>query len=170
MAKTKAKKRQVDEDDLEDLEDLEDEEVEDDEEEAPRSKSKKKGSSKKTKAKPKKKEVIFGTAALLELIEEETDKKLTGRNLRVLLRKMSKNGKLNRTVGEDKTNYSWSGPEDPEVKRIVKAIRDGEFERVKKEKLDELKGRKAAKKTAKKAAKKSARASDDDDDEDEDDE
>lgn len=174
MPKTKAK-RQVEEDEDLELDDLE-EEVDDDEDEdeAPRASKKGRKSAKgKGKAAPKKKEVVFGTAELLELINEETGRELTGRTLRPLLRKMAKLGTLDRSVGEDRTNYSWSGPNDPEVKRIVKAIRDGEFERHKQENLDKLKSGKASKKAAKKASsKKSVKRAParDEDDEDEDEE
>lgn len=148
-------------------EDLELEDEDEDEEETP--KAKKKGNSAKKKA-PAKAKVEFGTSWLLEYVSEETDRKMTGRNLRVLLRSMAKKGELNRTVGEDRTNYSWTGPTDPEVKKIIRAIKDGAVDREKKAALEKLKASKQSKKAAaKKGSSKKARVVEDDDDEDEDD-
>ena len=125
-----------DEDDVE-LEDM-DEEVED---EAP------------AKAKAKKAEdAIWGVQELIKLIKSKTGKDYSPREVRTLLRKMARDGKgrIDREiVAGNKSRYSWSGPEDPEVKRVLKAVGAGEIEAGKKEALDKLKEQKATKAAAK---------------------
>jgi len=111
---------------------------------------------------------------LIPLIKEKTGKDYTPREIRTLLRKMAReeNARIDREViPGNKSRYAWDGPDDPEVKAILKAVKGGEVEAGKKEALDKLKADKAAKtaaegKTAKKGkAKKAAPPVDDDDDE-----
>lgn len=115
-------------------------------------------------------DVVFGASDLAALLSKGREKPLTTRDLRTLLRKMARDGRLDRVITPgNRTRYSWSGPNDPEVKAIIKAVKGGEIEQGKKEALDKLKADKAAKQAAKatKAAKanKAAAVEEDDDDE-----
>jgi translation elongation factor EF-1beta len=158
MAKKAAKAVEPEDDDVE-LEEM-DEEVED---EAPA-----KGKAKKAD------DDIWGVQSLIKLIKQKTGKDYTPREVRTLLRKMARDGKgrvEREIVAGNKSRYSWSGPDDPEVKRILKAVTGGEIEAGKKEALDKLKEQKAAKAAAKadappakKGKKKAAPPPDDDDD------
>ena len=149
MAKTKAK--EVDED-LE-LEELDDDVTED----AP----KKKGGGE---------EVTFGASDLAALASEKTGKTYTARQVRQLLRKMAREDtpRINREIiAGNKSRYNWSGPNDPEVKAVLKAIVGGEIEQEKKAALEKLKANKAKKDAAKgKDKKKSKKEVVEDDDED----
>jgi len=112
----------------------------------------------------------FGTKDLVALIKKLTGKEYTTRQLRTLIRSMAraKEG-VDRTITrENPTRYAWSGPDDPEVKRIVKAVKEGRIEKANKEVLDDLKARGAAKREARKAEKAKAAESLGDDDEAED--
>lgn len=115
-------------------------------------------------------EVTFGVKDLADLILEETGKTVTTRELRTLLRKMARDGRIDRKIiPGNRTRYDWAGPEDPEVQAALEAYKSGELEADKKEKLAALKERKDAERAAKKAA--AAEAEDDEDEElDEDDE
>ena len=142
----KAKAVEVEPEELEVDEDAELEELEEDEatETAPKSKSN--GD-----------DVVFGASDLAKLLTEQTGKTITPRDLRTLLRKMARDGRLDREItAGNRTRYSWSGPKDPEVKKIVKAVTGGELEQGKREALAKLKEQKAAKQAAK--AKEKAKA------------
>lgn len=163
--KTKSKPVEEVEDDDVELEEMDDEETED---EAPKGKKSKAAA-----------DDIWGVQDLIKLIKAKTGKEYTAREVRTLLRKMARDGKgrVNREiVAGNKSRYSWSGPDDPEVKRILKAVSGGEIEAGKKEALDKLKADKAAKQAAKadapakkgKKGKKAAPPPDDDDDDDDD--
>jgi hypothetical protein len=127
-------------------------------------------------------EVVFGASDLAKLLTEKTGKTVTARDLRTLLRKMARDGRINREItAGNRTRYSWSGPNDPEVKAVIKSVTSGELEQGKKEALAKLKEQKAAKnaekaKAARKAEKIAKKAQvvveddEDDDDEDDDDE
>ena len=152
---------EVDEDDLE-LEELE----EDVPEEKPT----------KGKAKGGGDEVAFGASDLAKLANEKFDKSYDAKTIRTLLRKLARSGKLSREISpENRTRYSWTGPDDPEVKMILKEIKGGAIETARNEALGALKEKKAAERAAKaaaaekaggkKAAKKVAPPVDDDDDE-----
>lgn len=94
-------------------------------------------------------EVIFGVSDIVELIKTQLKQDTTTRELRTLLRKMARDGRLDREIiPGNRTRWEWSGPNDPEVKAIVKAFKDGELEADKQEKLAALKERKAAQKAA----------------------
>jgi hypothetical protein len=132
-----------DDDEVEDLDEVA--------EEAP-TKSKKKGSQE---------EVTFGASDLAKYLVEKTGKKCTPRELRTLIRKMARedNPRVKREIKQgNRTRYNWSGPDDPEVKAIIKAFEGGELEADKKAKLDALKESKAAKKAAGEPVGKKARA------------
>lgn len=157
MAKKAPKAVEPDEDDVE-LEEMDDE-VED---EAPKGKSK------------KAEDTIWGVQDLIKLIKAKTGKEYTPREVRTLLRKMARDGKgriEREIVAGNKSRYAWSGPEDAEVKRILKAVGAGEIEAGKKEALDKLKEQKASKAAAKatppaKKGKKAAAPPPDDDEDD----
>lgn len=98
---------------------------------------------------------VWGVRQLIELIKSKTGKDYTPREVRTLLRKMARedNARVNREiVAGNKTRYSWSGPADPEVKAILKAVSGGEIEQGKTEALAKLKADKAAKQAAKEDA------------------
>ena len=105
-------------------------------------------------------EVTFGVADLCALIKKKTGQTVTTRALRTLIRKMARDGsnRVDREiVAGNRSRYDWTGPNDPEVKAILKAFTDGELEADKQEKLAALKERKASKTPAKKStAKKSS--------------
>lgn len=111
-------------------------------------------------AKKKAPEVVFGTKQLADHINEETGSSYDTYNLRILLRKMVKDGTLERTESEGRSRYSFSGPKDPQVKAIVKAIKEGYGEKAKQERLDALKAKRNESKAAKpkKASTKKAAA------------
>lgn len=98
-------------------------------------------------------EVTFGVADLCALVEEETGTKVTTREMRTLLRKMARDGRIDRKIiPGNRSRYDWAGPEDPEVVAALEAFKSGELEEDKKAKLAALKERKEAQKAAKKAA------------------
>lgn len=94
----------------------------------------------------------WGVRDLIALIKEKTGKDYTPREIRTLLRKMARedNARIDREIiAGNKARYSWDGPNDPEVKTILKAVKGGEVEEGKKAALDKLKADKAAKQAAK---------------------
>lgn len=126
------------------VDDDEDEEVEleelSEDDEAPVAKSAKK--------KAKVEDDFFGVRnGLIPLLKQKTGKDYTPREVRTLLRKLARGGEgVERDiVAGNKTRYEWSGPEDPEVKVILKAVKGGQIESAKKAALDKLKADKAAK-------------------------
>lgn len=144
--KTKAAPPPVeDEDELEELEELEEDEVE----EAPVKKGKKAAASD---------DVVFGASDLAKLASTD-EKTYDAKTIRTLLRRMARDGRLTREISpQNRSRYSWSGPDDPEVKKILKAIRGGEIEAARNEALGALKEKKAAERAAKKAAQEAAEA------------
>lgn len=132
-AKTKTKSKPAPEPEVDEDEDLELEDLDEDVEEE-------EGTS-------KKQEVTFGVNHLIELIQKKTGKEYKPREVRTLLRKMARDGsgRIEREISpENRTRYNWTGPDDPEVKRVLKAVGGGEIEAQKKAALDALKSRKAA--------------------------
>lgn len=134
MAKATKKVEPVDEDEVE----LE--EMDDDTEEAP------------AKGKKAAEDEVWGVRnGLIPLLKEKTGKEYSPREIRTLLRKMARedNARIDREViAGNKARYAWSGPNDPEVKAILKAVKGGEVEEGKKAALDKLKADKAAKTAA----------------------
>jgi hypothetical protein len=105
-------------------------------------------------------EEIFGVADVVELIKTKLKKETTTRELRTLLRKMARDGRLDREIiAGNRTRWEFAGPEDPEVLAILKAFGEGELEQDKREKLNALKERKAK---AKAEAAAAAEAEEDD--------
>jgi len=97
-------------------------------------------------------EEIFGVADVVALIKTKLKKETTTRELRTLLRKMARDGRLDREiVAGNRTRWEFAGPEDPEVLAILKAFGEGELEQDKRDKLNALKERKAAARAAKQA-------------------
>lgn len=136
--------------DIDELEELEDDSVEE--------KPAKKGAAQ---------AVTFGVADLAKHLEAETGKKVTTRELRMLIRKMARDGRVDREIiPGNRSRYDWSGVNDPEVKRIIKAYKAGELDEDKKAKLDELKKRGEAKRAEKAKAKAAAAAAEEDEDDD----
>lgn len=111
---------------------------------------------------------VYGVADVAALIAKETGQTTSTRELRTLLRKMARDGRLDREIiAGNRARWEFAGPEDPQVQAILKAFTDGELEADKKEKLQALKERKAAQMAAKKAAKE-AEADDEELEDDED--
>lgn len=99
-------------------------------------------------------EVVFGVSDLAAHLSTR-DKKVTPRELRVLIRKMARDnsGRVTREIiPGNRARYNWSGLNDPEVQKIIAAYTAGELDADKKEKLDALKKRKAEQDAARKAA------------------
>lgn len=125
-----------------------DEEVE----EAPKAKKSTKKAAAEKPAKAPVEKIEFGSAWLAEHVNAEAGTSYDAYNLRILLRKLRKEGTLVHD-GEGRARYSFTGAEDPQVVAIVEAVKSGAAEKAKAERLDELKEkRKTTKKTSKKAA------------------
>lgn len=102
-------------------------------------------------------EPTFGVAGVAELIKERTGQVVKTRDLRILLRKLARDGRLNREiVAGNRARWEFDGPEDPAVSVIIEAFENGELEADKKAKLDALKQRKAEQKAAAAAEKAAA--------------
>lgn len=124
------------EDEDEDIEEDEDDEDEDPDE-APKAKKR----TRKTKAaKPAKERTGVGT------VEVAAEAGTTPRSLRMFLRARGYQPKDDRDG-----RYEWPSLRDPQVREIIKAVKAGEAKKINKEKLDDLKARKASKKTTAKA-------------------
>lgn len=107
-----------------------------------------KAAAKKTPAKEKAPEVTFGSKELAEHVNAECGTSYDAYNLRILLRKLTKEGVLQRDETAARQRYSFTGPEDPQVVAIVEAVKSGAAEKAKTERLEELKEKRAAKKPA----------------------
>ena len=105
--RTSTKKAKVEEPEVE--EDLDITEDEADEEPAPKAKAKK--AAKDTK----------GTAWLVEHVNEKLGLELSGFTMRTILRKMAKDGELDR---ESRSRYEFTGPGDPVVKAVIKHVKE----------------------------------------------
>lgn len=120
---------EVDEfDELEVDEDEEEGEEDEEEEPAPKPVSKRRKATS-SRAAPKQVEPAFGTRQLVEHVNAKTGKSLDGRAVRMVLRKLSREGVIEREVGEERTRYSFTGPNDPQVKAVVAAIKNGAAEK-----------------------------------------
>jgi antitoxin component of RelBE/YafQ-DinJ toxin-antitoxin module len=102
----------------------------------------------------------FDSTWLAEHVTEETGVQYDSRAIRMLLRKLAKNGALAREVGEDRSRYIFpKGANDPTVRAVIKMVKSGEAAAVKREGLDKVQANRAApaaKKTAPAATKKTA--------------
>lgn len=113
-------------------------------------------------------EITFGVKDLCDLVKEKTGNDVSTREMRTLLRKMARDGRIDREIiAGNRARYDWAGPEDPEVVAALAAFESGELEADKQEKLAALKERKAQQKAAKDA--KAQEAEEDEDEELEDD-
>lgn len=138
------------EDEDEDEEESDDEDDDDEEEEAP-----KKGKGKKASSKPKQSQAakagFVGTSELAE------DLGIDSRSLRMVLRKLREKDE-GFAPDSESGRYQWKSLNDPQVKNIKKAIKDGLHTQIKNESLQKLKDKKAAEKGAKdKTDKKSSK-------------
>ena len=129
-------------DEDEDLEELE--EMEEEAEEAPKAKrSTAKAQAARAASAPK-----FGSAELAAYVTEQTGEKYDGRAIRMLLRKLAKDGKHDRVVGETRDRYSFTGPNDPTVKAVLAMVKSGEAKAMKQAGLQAVKDKAAQKKAA----------------------
>lgn len=101
-----------------------------------------------------------GTAWLTEHVNETCGTDYPSSQIRILLRKLVKDGVLERAIGEDRGRYEFpKGANDPIVKAVVKAVKDGAVQAARKEKIAEAQATKAAKSTpAAKPARSRAKA------------
>lgn len=114
-------------------------------------------------------DTVFGVSDIVEIIKVRTGKVTKTRDLRTLLRKMARDGRLDREiVAGNRERWTWEGPDDPEVDKIIEAFENGELEADKKEKLDALKARKAEQRAAKAAETADEDEADEDETDDED--
>lgn len=140
------------EDDVE-IED-EDDDLEDEDEDPDEAPKAKRSRSKKSKA-PKKERTGIGT------VEVADEAGITPRALRMFLRAKGYQPREDRDG-----RYEWASMRDPEVREILKAVKQGEAKKVAKEQIDDLKARKSkstkkatAKTTSKKTTAKKRRQS-----------
>lgn len=106
----------------------------------------------KADAEPKAPASEFTSAWLARTVTEQTGVDLDARGLRVVLRKLAKDGKIQREVGTDRTRYDFSGGlENPTVQAVIEAVKAPKAEKVAPAKVD-------APAPAKKAAPKKAAA------------
>jgi hypothetical protein len=177
---TKAKAAPVVEPDEDDFEDIDEDEVEDgdtdeddleelDEDDEPEAAPAPKAKSTKAKAattgdKPKRTPptrpaIEKGSPWLAAYVTENTDETYDARGIRMLLRKLAKDGKLARVVGEDRARYEFSGPEDPTVVAVMEMVTSGAAKALKQAGLQKVKDDAAARKAAK--AKEAAEVAED---------
>lgn len=110
----------------------------------------------------------YGAAWLADYVNEQVEgKNYSAANIRVLLRKLAADGTLDREVGTDRSRYSFSGPNDPIVKAVVKHVKAGTLEAAQKARLEAVASKKADAAPAKKAGKKASAPVVEEDDEDE---
>jgi hypothetical protein len=112
----------------------------------------------------------FGTAELVAHVNSEAGTSYTASTLRILLRKLTREGVLDRDAEGGRQRYAFKGTNDPQVKAIVKAVKAGGAEKAKAERLEDLKSKrssskKAAPAKAKGKTKKAAPVEVEDDDE-----
>lgn len=109
-------------------------------------------------------ESIFGVSDVADLINIRTGKTVKTRDLRTLLRKMARDGRLEREIiAGNRARWEFDGPEDPSVEKIIEAYEAGELDADKAEKLQALKDRKAAQRAAAKDAEAATEGDDDED-------
>ena len=119
---------------------------------------------------PKAEAVEYGSAWLVDHVNTEAGTSYNASTLRILLRRLTKEGVLDRDSEGGRQRYNFpKGANDPQVKAIVKAVKAGRVEKAKEERLEDLKTKRTSKAKAapaKKArTKKAAAAEVEDDDE-----
>ena len=98
---------------------------------------------------PRGEAIEYGSSWLVDHVNEQAGTSYTASALRILLRKLTKDGVLDRdSDGRQRYNFP-KGAKDPQVVAIVKAVKGGAAEKAKQERLDNLKEQR---KTTKKAA------------------
>lgn len=103
---------------------------------------------------PRGEAIEYGSSWLVEHVNEQAGTSYTASALRILLRKLTKDGVLDRdSDGRQRYNFP-KGAKDPQVIQIVKAVKGGAAEKAKQERLDNLKEQR---KTTKAAPAKKAR-------------
>ena len=122
------------------------------------------------KAAPAKAEAIeYGSAWLVDHVNEQAGTSYTASTLRILLRKLTKEGVLDRDSEGGRQRYNFpKGANDPQVRAIVKAVKAGGAEKAKAERLEDLKSKRSSKAKAAPAKKSRAKAApepEEDDDE-----
>lgn len=138
---------------IDELEDPEEEGTEDDieelDEEAPAPVAKKRGRPAKAAAPAAKKDPEtdqFDSNWLAAYVTEETGIEYDARSIRMLLRRLAKQGHLAREVGTDRTRYVFpKGVNDPTVRAVLRMVKNGEAAAVKSEGLDAVKARRTTK-------------------------
>lgn len=140
--------------------DLEAEEVEEPKAKPARKARAKKTAEPKAEGKPIQPKIEFGSKELAEHVNAEAGTNLDAYKLRILLRKLTKDGVIQRDESQARARYSFTGPEDPQVVAIVEAVKSGAHEKAEKERLAGLKEKREAKKPAegKKAPARKSRA------------
>src|SRR5262245_56079109 len=156
---------EVEEDEFEDLAEDDDLEELEEVEEAPAPKPRKKPAAPKADGDkppaPKRQDKVeFGSSWLAAHVTEVTGQLFDSRSVRMLLRKLASDGKLDRAVGETRDRYSFTGPTDPIVKAVVEMVKSGAAKELKQAGLQKVKDQAAAKKAAAKAAKEAEEGDD----------
>ena len=114
--------------------------------------------SKKSIEKPVREKIEYGAAWLADHLNETAGVSVDAARVRILLRKLTKDGTISRTEAEARARYNFTkGANDPDVKAIVKAVKGGALERAQTERLEGLKSARATAK-AKAPAKATAKA------------
>lgn len=151
-------------DDLEELDD--DTEEEDDEEPAPAPRKTAKKTAKAAPTKAAKKAAPassdgneFDSNWLAAYVSEETGQPYDSRGIRMLLRKLAKDGLLAREIGTDRSRYTFpKGANDAIVRQVVKLVSSGQGAAIKREGLAAVKAKPTTTKKAAAPVKKSAPA------------
>lgn len=95
----------------------------------------------------------YDTNWLAEFVNETCGTDYDSRALRMLLRRLAKNGTISREVGTDRSRYTFpKGANDRTVKAVVAAVKKGEVEDAKSEGISRAQASKGTKKTTVKAA------------------
>lgn len=118
---------------------------------------------------PKAEAIEYGSAWLVDHVNSEAGTSYTASTLRILLRKLTREGVLDRDSEGGRQRYNFpKGANDPQVRAIVKAVKTGGAEKAKAERLEDLKAKRTSKAKAAPAKKSRAKAApepeEDDDD------
>lgn len=126
---------------------------------APAKSSKAKAAPAKAAPAPKAEAIEYGSAWLVDHVNAEAGTSYSASNLRILLRKLTKEGVLDRDTEGGRQRYNFpKGANDPQVKAIVKAVKGGAAEKAKAERLEDLKTKRASSKKAAPAKGKTKKA------------
>lgn len=90
--------------------------------------------------------IEYGSAWLVDHVNAEAGTSYTASTLRILLRKLTKEGVLDRDSEGGRQRYNFpKGANDPQVRAIVKAVKSGGAEKAKAERLEDLKSKRSSK-------------------------